>query len=260
MSDRSADGSAGQFARRFAGRAALVTGAASGIGRAVALRLAAEGARVLAHDVNADALAQTAELADGEVQVRVGDLSERAECVAAVAECVATFGRLDVLGNVAGIAWAEHVSAITEDEYRRMMAINTDAPFFLSQAAVPHLLESSGNIVNIASNAGLLGQAYTTVYCMSKGAVVQLTRALAMELIKTPVRVNAIAPGGVETSLTAGYRMPADVDFSLVGRYIPLAGMGRPEDIAALFAFVASDEGRNLHGAVLSCDRGMTAG
>jgi NAD(P)-dependent dehydrogenase (short-subunit alcohol dehydrogenase family) len=215
---------------------------------------------VLAHDVNADGLTETARLAGGDVATRAGDLSERAECVAAVGACVERFGRLDVLGNVAGIAWAEHLTAITEADYRRMMAVNTDAPFFLCQAALPHLLETGGNIVNIASNAGLIGQAYTTVYCMSKGAVVQLTRALAMECLKTPVRVNAIAPGGIETALTSTYRMPADVDFSLVSRYVPLAGMGTPEDVAALFAFLASEEAANIRGAILSSDRGMTAG
>ncbi len=249
--------------RRFDGKVALVTGAASGIGRAVAVRLAAEGAQVLGHDLDADGLTQTAKLAadaGGGMQVRVGDLSSRDECIAAVAACVCELGRIDVLGNVAGIAWAEHFTQISEDDYRRMMAVNVDACFFTCQAALPHLLATHGAIVNIASNAGVVGQAYTTAYCMSKGAVVQLTRSLAMEFAKTPVRINAIAPGGIETALTGSYRMPSDVDFDLVGRYIGFRGLAKPEDVAAMFAFVASDEAANVHGAVLACDGGMTAG
>ncbi len=165
-----------------------------------------------------------------------------------------------MLGNVAGIAAGQHFVDVTEAGYRRMMAVNMDAPFFFCQAAIPHLLESSGNIVNIASNAGLMGQAYTAAYCMSKGGVVQLTKSLAMEFIKTPLRVNAIAPGGTETGLTAAYQMPDEPDWDLVMRYAGFRGMGTAGDIAALFSLVASDEGANIHGAVLSSDRGITAG
>jgi NAD(P)-dependent dehydrogenase (short-subunit alcohol dehydrogenase family) len=250
---------------RFAGRVALVTGAASGIGRAVALRLASEGASVLAHDLDAEHLDETVALFDapdagGSIHARSGDVSDVGECRAAVADCVARFGRLDVLGNVAGIARGEHVTDVTEAAYRQMMGVNVDAYFFLCQAAIPHLLETGGAIINIASNAGLMGQAYTVVYCMTKGAVVQLTRALAMEYVKTPLRVNAIAPGGTLTSLMRGFQMPNDVDGDLVSRYTGFRGIGKPEDIAGLFAFVASDDGRNIHGAVLSSDRGITAG
>jgi meso-butanediol dehydrogenase/(S,S)-butanediol dehydrogenase/diacetyl reductase len=249
--------------QRFSGKVALITGAASGMGRAIAVRLADEGAQVLGHDLNADGLAETADLvakSGGTMRVRRGDCSSPAECRAAVADCVAAFGRLDVLGNVAGIARAEHVVDVTEAAYRQMMGVNADGYFFMAQAAIPHLLETAGNIINIASNAGLMGQAYTVVYCMTKGAVVQLTRALAMEFAKTPLRVNAIAPGGTETALTAGFQMPSDVDFELMARYMGLRGMGTADEIAALFAFVASDEAGGLHGAILSSDRGVTAG
>jgi NAD(P)-dependent dehydrogenase (short-subunit alcohol dehydrogenase family) len=152
------------------------------------------------------------------------------------------------------------VLEVTEADYRRMMGVNIDGYFFMCQAAIPHLLERSGNIVNIASNAGLMGQAYTVVYCMTKGAIVQLTRALAMEYAKTPLRVNAIAPGGVDTSLSRNFQIPDDVDFELMARYTGFRSMGSGDDIAAMFALVASDEGRSIHGAILSVDRGITAG
>jgi NAD(P)-dependent dehydrogenase (short-subunit alcohol dehydrogenase family) len=250
-------------ARRFEDRVALITGAASGIGRAVAIRLAEEGARVFGHDVNADGLAETARLvatAGGTMESRTGDLSQVEECRATVAACAETFGRLDVLGNNAGIARADHVSDVTEEQYRRMMGVNVDGYFFMAQAAIPHLLETDGNIVNVASNAGLMGQAYTVVYCMTKGAVVQLTRALAMEFVKTKLRVNAIAPSGIQTTLSDNFHIPSDVDGSLMRPYMGFRPMGTADDIAAMFAFVASDEARSVHGAILAVDRGVTAG
>jgi len=263
-----ASGGAGSTGR-FAGRVALVTGAASGIGRAVALRLGSEGATVFAHDRDAAGLEATAAALtagrgddDGGARVvtRVGDLATRDECVAAVADCAERCGRLDVLACVAGIARADHVTEVDEATYRRMCAVNQDAPFFLAQAAIPHLLATGGNIVFLASNAGLMGGAYTVAYCMTKGAVVQLTRALAMEFLKADLRVNAVAPGATDTALPAAFHVPAGVDGELMARYMVPRPLADADDVAALVAFVASDEGRSIHGAVLSVDNGVTAG
>jgi len=248
---------------RFTDRAALITGAASGIGRAVVLRLASEGASVLAVDVNEEGLAATvgqAKELTGEVRSRVTDLGRRDECFAAVDAAVSEFGHLDVLGNVAGILRTNHTVDVTEAEYRTVFAVNADAYFFTCQAAIPHLLQTGGNIVNVASNAGLMGGAYQAAYCMSKGAVVQLTRALAIEFLKARIRVNAIAPGGTVTNITSTVTFPEDADWELIMRANVPRRFADPALIAGMFAFVASEEGANVHGAILSSDAGLTAG
>jgi NAD(P)-dependent dehydrogenase (short-subunit alcohol dehydrogenase family) len=244
---------------RFTEKVALITGAASGIGRAVAVRLAAEGATVVAVDVDARGLEETRARAGDRVTIRHADLSDPDAWAPTVATCVDELGRLDVLGNVAGIYVAGHATDTTLEDYRRLMAVNLDACFFLAQAAIPHLLESGGNIVNIASNAGLQGVPYSVAYAMSKGGVVQLTRALAVEFIKTTLRVNAIAPAGTNTNIAAAAAFPDDMDRDLGTRMAGYRGMAEPEDVAAVFAFLASDEARAVTGAIYTVDNGITA-
>lgn len=247
---------------RFDGKVALLTGAGSGIGRATALRLAAEGAKVFGVDINGTTVEETADLvkaAGGDMATKTVDVSQRDECQDAVADCIAVFGRLDVLGNIAGIARADHFTDISEETWARMLGVNLTGVVWMAQAAVPHLLQTEGNIVNIASNAGLMGQAYTVHYCATKGAVVNFTRALATEYIKTKLRVNAIAPGGVNTTLTATYQGPADIDFELMAPYIGHRGMSEASEIAGLFAFLASDEAKSVTGSIYSMDNGVTA-
>src|SRR6195952_4972841 len=232
---------------RFADRAALVTGAASGIGRAVAIRLASEGASVLAVDINEVGLAETLDLSKGlagEVRTRVTDLRKRSECIAAVEATVEAYGHLHVVGNIAGVLEIAHITDVSEESYRNMFGVNADAYFFIAQAAIPHLLPTRGNIVNIASNSGLMGGAYTVAYCMTKGAVVQLTKALAMEFMKRKIRINAIAPGSTDTNIMQGVEFPEDAEWDLIMRYsTPHRRPATPAQIAGLFAFVASDDG-----------------
>ena len=243
---------------RFDGKVALVTGAGSGMGRAITLRLEAEGASVFAVDISSGRLDETLEMSLGRIEVREFDLGDADACVDAVAGCVERFGRLDILGNVAGIYLAEHTPKVTRGQYRRVMAVNLDAYFFLAQEAIPHLLETGGNIVNIASNAALMGVPYSAAYCMSKGGVLQLTRSLAVEFLKTPLRVNAIAPAGTNTNIATGVSFPTDMDPDLATRMAGLRGMVEPDEVAALFAFLASGEARSITGAVYTLDNGLT--
>ena len=245
---------------RFDSKVALITGAASGIGRAVTLRLADEGATVFATDIDGFRLQETVELGGRAVTGHQADVTDPTAVRQLVAACAGALGRLDVVGNVAGIARGEHFLEVTPERYRQMMSVNVDACFYVAQACIPHLLETSGNLINMASNAGLMGQAYTVAYCLSKGAIIQMTRSLAMEFAKMPLRVNAIAPGGVETPLVRGYQAPSDIDLELLQPYIGFRGMARADEVAGLFAYLASDEARSVHGAILSLDNGLTAG
>jgi len=248
--------------RRYDGKVVALTGAASGMGRCTALRIASEGGTIFGIDIDADGLAVVAsEVSDagGSMSVRVTDISDPAECAAAIQECVDIHGRLDVLGNFAAISWMRNVVEVSPDDWRRIFAINVDGTFFLCQAALPHILESRGNIVNIASNAGFMGQAYLVPYCATKGAIVQLTRALAMEFVKQPIRINAIAPGGTDTPMNEDFTLATDTDFDLMKPSMGFRGFGSPDEIAALFAFVASDEAGNIHGSIINADSGLTA-
>jgi NAD(P)-dependent dehydrogenase (short-subunit alcohol dehydrogenase family) len=241
---------------------ALVTGAGSGIGQATAVRLAGEGAVVVGSDINAAGLDETAEMVEegGVFHSAVSDVRSKDACHELVASVVADHGRLDVLCNIAGVARGHRVGDVDQETWDLIMGVNVEGVFWMSQAALPHLELSGGSIVNMASNAGLMGQAYTVPYCTSKGAVVLMTKAMAMETMKTRVRVNAIAPGGVETNLATSFGFPSEPDMELMGRYMGMRGMAQADDIASLVAHLASDEGQRIHGAVLSIDAGMTAG
>ncbi len=250
-------------ASRFEGKVALVSGAASGIGRSTALRLAQEGASLLISDINSEALAATeAEIkALGAAVVAFAfDVADPEQCRAAIAKAVAEFGKLDVLCNIAGFAKAKHLTDISDLEWQTMMNVNLSSVFYMSKAAIPHLLETKGCIVNMASSAGLEGQVYNSMYCASKAGVVMLTKSMAIEFAKKGVRVNSVCPGAVSTPLTSNFELPENCDMDLLSKLFPLMDAAQPEEIAAAVAYLCSSEARFITGAALPIDGGQTAG
>lgn len=245
------------------GRVALVTGAASGLGRATALGLAGAGADVCLVDMNAEGLEETAaQLRETGVRalVHATDLSVREHCFDAVAAAVAEFGRLDALCNVAGVIVFCHAHEMSAADYEKTVAVNLSAPFFLMQAAIPHLLEADGAVVNITSSAAFVGEAYVGMYAATKAGLTHLTRSLAMEYVHQPIRINAVAPGGMATNIANSINMPEDVDVELIKRYSGLRGTVDVEDAADMVVYLASDAGRGYHGACINIDKGITAG
>lgn len=245
-------------------KAVLVTGAASGLGRATAIALAKAGAHVSIVDINAEGLAETEALVTAEgvnCLVQTLDLSQMSNCQAAVAATVEQLGRLDGLCNVAGVIVFNHSTEMTQAEWDKTIGVNLSAPFFLSQAAIPHLLEQNGAIVNVSSSAAFIGEAYAAAYCATKAGIVNLTKAMAMEYMHKPIRINAVAPGGMMTNIVSSFmNMPKDLDGSLMQRFKPLRGMVEVEDVADLIAFLSSDAAGGYHGACITIDKGITAG
>ncbi len=246
------------------GRAALVTGAAAGLGRASAVRLAEVGADVALVDIAEAGLEETARMIRAlgrRALVLPLDLSQRGNCRAAVERAVAEFSRLDALCNVAGVMIPGPTAAITDEAWDLTMRVNLEAPFFLIRAAIPHLLDAKGAIVNVTSCAAFQGQAYFAAYCATKSALTNMTKALAMEFMHQPLRVNAVAPGGMMTGLTDGMKLlPPETDWSLVSRIGSVHGMCEIEDVAETVAFLATDAARGYHGACINIDAGVTAG
>jgi len=244
-------------------KVALVTGAASGLGRATARKLAQAGANLSLVDMNAQGLAETRDLiADTQVEVMLypADLADPDACQSAVVDTVARFGRLDALCNIAGIIRMAHSHEMPRAHFEQTLAINLSAPWFLSQAAIPHLLEANGAIVNCASSAAFIGEAYAAAYCATKAGLVNMTRAMAMEYARKPLRINAVAPGGMVTNIATGMTFPAEAEMDLVARYSGLRGQVEVDDVADLITLLASPAGRSYHGACVSIDAGITAG
>lgn len=252
---------------RFTDRAAIVTGAASGIGRATVARLAAEGANVLACDVVADALDESvAEAAEastgGEIAARVVDVSDEEQVADAVAEAVERWGRLDGLANIAGILRTVRTHETDLDTWNRILAVNATGTFLMCRAALPHLVTSKGAIVNAASTSTFFGHPWMAAYAASKGAIHSLTQTLAVEYCKDGVRVNAIAPGSVHSGITSNVQFPEDLtkeESKLVRRIMSPTGFGEPADVAAVVAMLLSDDGRHITGETIRIDGGTHA-
>lgn len=248
--------------RRFEDKVVLVTGAASGIGRSTALRFGKEGGRVAVADRNvegANAVAEQIRAEGGEAFGLAVDVSEPASARGAVAQTVERYGRLSVLANVAGVGGFAHTTEETLDHWNKLIAVNLTGSFLMAQAALPHILASRGNIVLCGSTAGIKSHPYAAAYCASKGGVVMLTSALAVEYAAKKIRINCVCPGGVETAIIAQFAPPPGADMNQIMRIAPIMGrMGKPDEIASAFAYLASDEARYVNGSIFVVDGAMT--
>lgn len=243
----------------MSGKTALVTGAGSGLGRAIALGLAAEGATVAICSRRAGPLDELAATSVGRLVPVPADVTRAEDRDRLVGEAVTALGALDVLVNAAGILEAGHIGSTDLGAWDRTMDVNLRSVFALIGAALPHLEARKGNIINISSVAGVRPYPGILAYCVSKAALDQLTRCLALELAPRGVRVNALNPGVVETNLhrAGGMSAPEYAAFLERGRTThPLGRVGEPADVAALAVFLASDRASWITGGTFSVDGG----
>jgi NAD(P)-dependent dehydrogenase (short-subunit alcohol dehydrogenase family) len=247
---------------RMKGKVAVVTGAGSGLGRATALRLAAEGARVACVDTTGESATQTAQAigaAGGEAIALVADVTDEAACARVVADTLSRFGQLTTLVNSAGVRSVRPDPVPALAEWQRVVSVNLTGTYLASRAALPALGQSgAASITNLASIFGLVGGSTSPSYAASKGAIVNLTRQMALEWAPR-VRVNCVCPGVIETPMTAALRADPAWAEAALKRY-PLGRFGRPEEIAAAILYLASDEAAFVTGVALPVDGGYTAG
>lgn len=235
----------------------MITGAASGIGRATALRLASEGGKIFAIDMQHTALQESVELiraAGGEATARVCDVTSEADVADCVQDCVAAYGRLDVLCNIAGILRFDHFHELDYSAWKQVMDVNLHGVFLMCRATIPHLLEQKGNIVNATSIAAMAGLPWGAAYSASKGAVLALTRTLAVEYATQGLRANCVSPGDIATPMTSAPKLPADVDLKIMARCNSINGPMGPEVVAGVIAMLASEDGVHINGENIRVD------
>jgi len=238
---------------------ALVTGASSGIGAATAIAFAEAGWEVMAAGRDEGRLEEVADVSD-RIAIWTGDLTESDDCEELIADTIDEFGSLDCLVNSAGVIVRANVADTSDEDWRFTMGINVDAPFYLSRAALPHLLQTTGSIVNIASDWGLKGGDRAAAYCASKGAIVQLTRAMAIDHARDGLRVNAVCPGDIDTPMLTNEADDKDIDLedflAQAAEESPNGRIGTPEEVAALILFLASDAATHITGSAIPIDGG----
>lgn len=246
----------------FSDKVVVITGGASGMGAASARRFAAAGARVIIVDRDAE-LAQSVANEINAPQPVIGNVAYSAFCTQTVDNVVNRYGQLDVLVNAAGIIVRADATATTDDDWRRMFEVNVNGTFFMCRAAIGQMKQqASGAIINFGSIWGMVGGRGHVAYCASKGAVIQLTRALALDHARDGIRVNGVCPGEVDTPMLrrGGRDKPVTDEYlqEMADETIPMGRLAQPEEIANVVFFLASDEASYITGAVIPVDAGYT--
>jgi NAD(P)-dependent dehydrogenase (short-subunit alcohol dehydrogenase family) len=251
---------------RVQDKVCIVTGAGSGIGKATAIRLAEEGGKVLCVDLNLEsAQATTQEILEmnGLALAFKADVGDVDQANAFVVRAVETWGRIDVLVNNAGVNLPGVFHEVSDATINKTLDVNVKGPMYASRAAIPHMLEQgSGSIVNISSVNGLVSEPFLAVYSASKGAVVMLTRGIALDYASRGIRCNCICPGWVDTPINDAHaEMLGGLEkvYASMAQFQPIGRPGEPREIAHLALFLASDEASFITGSVISADGGMTA-
>jgi NAD(P)-dependent dehydrogenase (short-subunit alcohol dehydrogenase family) len=250
---------------RIAGKVCVVTGAGSGIGRATALRLAAEGGHVLCADINAASATETAEeitSTGGSALARQVDVADPRAVDAMVADAVQNFGQLDVLVNNAGVNLPGVLHEVSDDVIDRTLAVNVKGQIYGCRAAIPHMLDRGGSIINISSVNGIVSEPFLAVYSASKGASVMLTKGVALDYAKRGIRCNVVCPGWVDTPINYAHaEMMGGLQkvYDTIDSFQPIGRPGQPSEIANVVLFLASDESSLMTGSVVVADGGMTS-
>jgi NAD(P)-dependent dehydrogenase (short-subunit alcohol dehydrogenase family) len=251
---------------RLIGKACVVTGAGSGIGKATAERLAKEGGKVLCVDINAESAAMTAlgiQNAGDVADAFAADISSPEEATAFINSCVERYGSIDVLVNNAGVNLPGVFHEVPNEVIDRTLNVNVKGTMYASRAAIPHMLkQGKGSIVNISSVNGLVSEPFLAIYSASKGAVVMLTRGIALDYAKQNIRCNCICPGWVDTPINYAHaEMLGGLNkvYDSIDSFQPIGRPGKPYEIANLVLFLASDEASFMTGSIITADGGMTA-
>jgi NAD(P)-dependent dehydrogenase (short-subunit alcohol dehydrogenase family) len=251
---------------RVAAKACVVTGAGSGIGRAIAQRLAGEGGKVICVDLNPPAVAETVKgihAAGGIAAAVTADVSDSGAVDGFIARCVESYDRIDILVNNAGINLPGVFHEVSNEEIDRTLNVNVKGYMYGSRAAIPHMLrQKAGSIVNISSVNGLVAEPFLATYATSKGAIVMLTKGIALDYAKQGIRCNCICPGWVDTPINYAHaEMMGGLAkiYAQIDRFQPIGRPGKPSEIANLALFLASDEASFLTGSIIAADGGMTA-
>ena len=251
---------------RVEGKACVVTGAGSGIGKAIAERLAEEGGKVLCVDLNSETAIATAagiRSTGGTAEAIAADVSNPQQVDAFVTHCVALYGRIDVLVNNAGVNIPGVFHEVSDAVIDKTLNVNVKGAIYGSRAAIPHMLQhGGGSIVNISSVNGLVSEPFLAIYSASKGAIVMLTKGIALDYAKQGIRCNAICPGWVDTPINYAHaEMLGGLEkvYSTISSFQPIGRPGEPREIAHLALFLASDEASFLTGSIVAADGGMTA-